>query len=223
MDSVTFTPVFRCDGQKDEGLKLVTKEILLHLGLIEMVAFDPLTQRDFYQATEKARENGSDGTFWTVWNVAQLLDPDYVNEVLTKEEEDILRETERLWAQPEPPAQRTSESTVLAAILSILPDAEIGQDNDGQIVIYTGLREVEFTSAPVYAGRFNLPAKGLGEAPEGYTRVMVLDDGETFSGLEGCTIKDVVSEDLSDVNDIDDLDPEAWSFVARFDANGVQV
>jgi hypothetical protein len=27
------------------------------------------------------------------------------------------------------------------AILAILPGAEIGEDNDGQLVIYTGLRE----------------------------------------------------------------------------------
>lgn len=28
---------------------------------------------------------------------------------------------------------------VLAKILSILPDAEIGEDNEGQILVYTGI------------------------------------------------------------------------------------
>jgi len=30
-----------------------------------------------------------------------------------------------------------------AAILEVLPNAEIGEDNEGQVVIYTGLREVD--------------------------------------------------------------------------------
>ena len=31
---------------------------------------------------------------------------------------------------------------LMVAILNILPDATIGKDNDGQIIIYTNLREV---------------------------------------------------------------------------------
>lgn len=121
--------------------------------------------------------------------------------------------------RPEP--GDVEESDFMATLLSIFPDAEVDMDSDGQITINTGLFAIGGRQA--LRGRFVKPQPAIGPAPEGYTRVMVLDDGGTFSGLSGCQIKDVIDEDLQDVDDLDNLDPDAWSFVASFNADGLEV
>lgn len=119
-----------------------------------------------------------------------------------------------------------SINEVWATILSILPDAEILEDAEGQIVIYTGMEEI---STEKMSGRFVKPQPAIGPTPEDHIRIMVLDDGETYSALQGCTIHevpleydgDMTEEALSQVNSLTE-DPDL-AFIAQFDGHGMVV
>lgn len=64
--------------------------------------------------------------------------------------------------------------TTLAQILAILPVAQIETDNDGQVIIYTGLSKSSFEKLT--------PDKIRSRT------IVVLSDGETYSNIDGCTI-----------------------------------
>lgn len=109
---------------------------------------------------------------------------------------------------------------LLVTVLSILPDAQLEEDLDGQIVIYTNL--TDDPESGTVLGSFNKPQPSLGPVPEGSVRVMVLDDGETYSGLEGCTIQEVSSE--LDGDGIEDaMRDDKTDFVASFGPTGIVV
>ncbi len=77
---------------------------------------------------------------------------------------------------------------VIRAALSIFPDAEVSHDNDGQIVVYTGLT---LEADDVAGGDMNTPLKPTrGEA----VRLVVLNDGETFTDALGVAVMDWYGE-----------------------------
>lgn len=122
-------------------------------------------------------------------------------------------------------------STIHATILSIFPDAELAEDSDGKLVVHTGLSSVEFSSTEMVRGRFIKPQPAVGPTPEGYVRIMVLDDGETYSGLDGCTIREI-PDNVEDYEYVDTTLKDGLfteeggveiNFVAAFDGNGLEV
>jgi hypothetical protein len=232
-------------GKRGEGETPIPDNefaVLTDLDWISCSQFNPLGPEAYHEITEQGLDYASEGDYETLVNSAKAyfpdvcgahgLDPSIIPTYPTEDE--IAKAMAKFDEQPPESKQRTNECFVLAAIQAILPDAELGMDNDGQIIVYTGLTEVEYTSTPIYAGRFNKPAVGIGEAPEGYDRIMVLDDGETYSSLDGCSIREVPS-DLDDTAEIDyalkqashpherDEDLVEINFVAAFDGNGLEV
>ena len=77
---------------------------------------------------------------------------------------------------------------VIRAVLSILPDAEVSHDNDGQIVVYTGLT---LEADDVAGGEMNTP---LNPARPEAVRLVVLNDGETFTDALGVAVMDWYGE-----------------------------
>lgn len=128
-------------------------------------------------------------------------------------------------SRPEP--TDTPEGVVVATILSIFPDAEVDLDSDGQFVINSGL--FALGGLDTLRGPFIKPQPSLGPTPEGHLRLMVLDDGETYSGLAGCSIVEAPLDFLADTDPAFVLgDPEPGedpkvAFVASFDGDGLQV
>lgn len=110
---------------------------------------------------------------------------------------------------------------VQRAILALLPDAEIGHDNDGQLVVYTGLT---LETDDVASGEVNpafLPVE------EGVVRFLVLNDGDTWTDAANCQLLEWTGD--SDPGSICDDIELAMSFgdetflrlVGEFDGGGV--
>lgn len=85
---------------------------------------------------------------------------------------------------------------IISAVLSIFPDAEVNHDNDGQIIIYTGL---DLEADDVAGGNFKSPIKPV---TDDAVRLVVLNDGETFTDAGGVTIVDWYGE--NEITDIED-------------------
>lgn len=112
---------------------------------------------------------------------------------------------------------------VIRAVLSILPDAEIGHDNDGQIVVYTGLT---LEADDVAGGSLNKP---LPQAPDNAVRLVVLNDGETFTDALGVSVVDWYGEnEIEAIEDAlryagTDQDSPDLVHVGNFGASGIIV
>lgn len=184
--------------------------LYLELGWIELVAFQPIPPGEsFYGVTEAGREVAPGGMWHELLNAAQRHFPEKVAEVLGYPTFD-----------DEPEGPEHSENTVLASVLAIFPDAEMGSDNDGQLVIYTNCMW-SGPSGESILGNFR-PARNpiLNETPEGYERLMVLEDGETYSGLAGCSIREVPLTFDHDADVHFDSEPDAVVLVTFNDDGG---
>lgn len=115
-----------------------------------------------------------------------------------------------------------SEDDLYEAIQSILPMASFGEDNEEQVIIYTGC---EWVTRPDFEGLEILgPVTIQKPTPEKAYRVMVLNDGETFTDIGGCQVFDWygdtdgedIDEALQGVSPLDEL-----KLVGEFDKDGL--
>ena len=119
-------------------------------------------------------------------------------------------------------SELTNINEITAAVLSIFPDAMLYDDN-GRISIDPGLESI---SKGDFAGSFNRPGNTLPPIPDESVRVVVLNDGETFSDAVGCKVFDVAEEVANDLHFSDALwlnepRPEGVDFVAEFGPEGL--